>query len=451
MKKILMATALLAAMLSCSESGNNSKIRLMTLNPGHFHAALVQKASYENVDDTVFVFAPCGDDLDQHLAKIKGFNTRALNPTSWNEVIYTGEDYLEKMISEKPGNVVVLAGNNRIKIGYVKAALDAGINVLADKPVIIRSEDFPLLEECFRVADEKGLLFYDIMTERHEITTMLQRELSMIPEIYGQQLLGTPENPAITKESVHHFYKNVAGNALIRPAWFYNVDDQGEGIIDVTTHLVDLVQWECFPEIVLDYHKDVSITGAKRWATPVSLEQFSMSTGLDSFPEFLNKDIKADTLYVYANGEIDYALKGVNAKIVVTWNFQPPVGGGDTHYSIMKGEKANLVIRQGEEQNFVPELYIEPIDSNEEYQQSVNAKFATLAEKYPGISLEENENGWQVIIPDSYRVGHEAHFGQVTENFLKYMEDGKLPEWEVPNMITKYFTTTSALKMAKGE
>jgi hypothetical protein len=29
------------------------------------------------------------------------------------------------------------------------------------------------------------------------------------------------------------------------------------------------------------------------------------------------------------------------------------------------------------------------------------------------------------------------------------MKDGKLPDWEVPGMITKYFTTTSALKLAK--
>jgi len=172
-----------------------------------------------------------------------------------------------------------------------------------------------------------------------------------------------------------------------------------------------------------------------------------MSTGLDSFPDFLKKDIKGDTLYVYANGEIDYALRGVNAKIVVTWNFQPPQGGGDTHYSIMKGEKANLVIRQGEEQGFVPELYIEPTGNND----AVEENFAELQEKYPGISLEESENGWHVVIPDSYRVGHEAHFGQVTENFLQYMEEGKLPEWEVPNMIAKYYTTTAALNMAKGE
>ncbi|MDP4206090.1 MAG: putative oxidoreductase C-terminal domain-containing protein, partial [Bacteroidota bacterium] len=44
--------------------------------------------------------------------------------------------------------------------------------------------------------------------------------------------------------------------------------------------------------------------------------------------------------------------------------------------------------------------------------------------------------------------GHEAHFAQVTEKFLGYLKDGKLPRWEVPNMIAKYYTTTSALKMA---
>ena len=33
-------------------------------------------------------------------------------------------------------------------------------------------------------------MLYDIMTERNEITTMLQRELSTIPAVYGEQLKG---------------------------------------------------------------------------------------------------------------------------------------------------------------------------------------------------------------------------------------------------------------------
>ncbi|WP_304379597.1 putative oxidoreductase C-terminal domain-containing protein, partial [uncultured Parabacteroides sp.] len=38
-----------------------------------------------------------------------------------------------------------------------------------------------------------------------------------------------------------------------------------------------------------------------------------------------------------------------------------------------------------------------------------------------------------------------------TEHFLDYLKDGKLPDWEVSNMLAKYYTTTSALDMAKGK
>ena len=86
------------------------------------------------------------------------------------------------------------------------------------------------------------------MTERYEITNALQRELSMLPEIFGTLQKGSPEKPAVEMESVHYFYKYVSGNVLTRPTWFMDVTQQGEGITDVATHLVDLVQWECFPK-----------------------------------------------------------------------------------------------------------------------------------------------------------------------------------------------------------
>ncbi|MCL6101092.1 MAG: hypothetical protein M1292_01170, partial [Bacteroidetes bacterium] len=34
--------------------------------------------------------------------------------------------------------------------------------------------------------------------------------------------------------------------------------------------------------------------------------------------------------------------------------------------------------------------------------------------------------------------------------YLAYLRAGKLPEWEVPNMIVKYYTTTEALKLARS-
>ena len=59
------------------------EIRLMTLDPGHFHASLVQKAMYAGVSPRVHVFAPLGPDLIAHLNRISAYNTRAENPTAW--------------------------------------------------------------------------------------------------------------------------------------------------------------------------------------------------------------------------------------------------------------------------------------------------------------------------------------------------------------------------------
>ena len=445
MKKLVLIAAAGALVAACSAPKDGSEVTLVTLDPGHFHAALVQKTQYPGVSADVYVYAPAGDDLQQHLAKVDAYNARAEEPTAWNEIVYTGDDFLEKMILEKKGNVMVTAGNNRKKTEYILKTLQAGINVLSDKPMAISSDKFEMLKDCFETAEKNGLLLYDIMTERFEISSILQKELAHTPAIYGEQIAGSLEEPGIEMKSVHNFYKNVSGNALVRPAWFYDVKQQGEGIADVMVHLVDLVQWQCFPEQVLDYTKDIKINGAKHWPTPLDPEQFKKSTGLDEYPDFLQPDVKDGALQVYANGEIDWCLKGVNAKAVVLWDFEAPAGAGDSHYCLMRGSKASLVIRQGAEQNYKPELYIEPLGEIA----GIEKTFEAITAKYPGVGLEKCPCGYHVTIPDSYRVGHEAHFGQVTQNYLKYLSEGALPEWEVPGMIAKYYTTTTAWGMVQ--
>ena len=181
---------------SSRESEDNSEresqtIKLITLDPGHFHAALVQKSMFADVDSVVHVYAPEGNDVKEHLKKIDAYNNRTESPTRWKEEIYTGEDYLSKMLSEKPGNVVVIAGNNKLKTKYINASIDAGLNVFADKPMAINSESFEMLRKAFADAAAKDLLLYDIMTERFEITTILQREFSRLPEVFGTQQKGS--------------------------------------------------------------------------------------------------------------------------------------------------------------------------------------------------------------------------------------------------------------------
>ncbi|MGQ9620261.1 MAG: putative oxidoreductase C-terminal domain-containing protein [Bacteroidales bacterium] len=419
-------------------------VKIMTVDPGHFHAALVQKTMYDKVSPDVYVYAPAGPDLDQHLARINSYNTRAENPTRWNEIVYTGNDFFEKMIADKPGNVVVLSGNNKKKADYILSSIKAGFNVLADKPMVITPEDFPKLEEAFRIAEENGLLLYDIMTERYEVTTILQKELSQKKEIFGELTDGSLNEPAVTKESVHHFSKIVSGSPLIRPAWFFDVGQQGEGIVDVTTHLVDLVQWECFPEIILK-KEDVNMIAARRWPTILTRDEFTGVTGLDDYPEYLSKDIKDEKLYVYSNGELIYQLRGKWAKVSVEWRYRAPEGGGDTHFSIMRGTGCDLVIRQTASEKFVPTLYVENIKGSvDDFTTKLKAALSSLP--YENLTVDNtSKNVLRINVPDKYRVSHEEHFAQVTEKFLGFLKAGKMPEWEVSGMITKYYTTTSAL------
>ncbi|MHC4646175.1 MAG: putative oxidoreductase C-terminal domain-containing protein [Planctomycetota bacterium] len=433
-------------------SGAAGEVKLMTLDPGHFHAALVQKTMYDQISPMVFVYAPEGPDVVDHLNRVVGFNTRSDSPTSWDEKLYTGGDFLEKMVADKPGNVVVISGNNRKKAEYIKACVDAGLNVLADKPMCIDAKGFKLIEEAFSSAARNGVLLYDIMTERSEITSILQRELARNKGLFGELEAGTADNPAVINESVHHFFKYVAGNPIKRPGWYFDTTQQGEGIVDVTTHLVDLVMWGCRPEEAIDREKDVEVIYGKRWPTMISLQEYSKVTRLTDFPDFLKSRLdERGLLPCYANGEIVFKIKGVHAKVAVTWNFQAPEGTKDTHYSMMRGSKAKVFIRQGAEEKYRPELYVQATEGTNQAQftEAVKKAMAAVESKYPGVGYNQRGQWCHVAIPDKYRIGHEAHFAQVTERYLRYLVAGALPRWETTNMITKYYITTTALELAK--
>jgi predicted dehydrogenase len=435
-------------LLACPLMMKAQNIKLITLDPGHFHAALIQKSMYPQVDPSVHVYAEDGRDLKLHLERIDGYNKRTAEPTAWKENVYTGKDFFAKMIAEKKGNVVVLAGNNRLKTNYILESVRNGFHVFADKPMAVDTKGFEQLKLAFTEAKKKGVQLYDIMTERFEITTQLQRAFSMEPELFGTLEKGTPEDPSVTKISVHHFYKYVSGSVLTRPSWFFDDKQQGAGIVDVTTHLVDLIQWECFPGQIIDYKKNVKMLNAKSWTTPVSAADFTVVTK-EAVPDYLKaiSDVKGD-IQVNCNGEFTYNINGVHAKVSVVWNYKAPEGTGDTHYSLMRGTKASLIIKQGKEENFKPTLYIEQRQKDAAFEDKLKASIQKISQTFPGISLVKINNGWTISVPEKYNDGHESHFAQVTKKYLDYLQNNNMPAWEVPNMIAKYYTTTKAKELA---
>jgi predicted dehydrogenase len=453
MKKILLFVFTIATVVNLTMAQTNldsARFKLITLDPGHFHAALVQKFMYPDVDPLVHVYAAAGDDLQEHLKRIESFNNRADQPTHWREKVYSGPDFLEKMLAERPGNIVVIAGNNLRKTDYILKSVQAGLNVLADKPMAITPDDLEKLRQAFAIAAENHVLLYDIMTERFEVTTELQRALSQRPELFGVLEKGSLKDPAIAMKSVHYFLKTVAGMPLKRPAWSFDTRQQGEAMTDVATHLVDLVQWETFPEQILT-PADANVLNARRWTTPVTLDQFKQVTGAEQFPEFLSHDVRAGVLQIYANGEFNYTLRGVFVKVTACWDFEAPQGSGDTHFSILRGTGATLVIRQGAEQKFKPVLYVEKNGASADaaFEDTLRNVIHGLQQQYPGIGFQREGSAWRITIPEKYDVGHEAHFSQVTGNFLDYLRAGKLPDWEAPNMLVKYETIMQAYRLSR--
>ena len=144
-------------------------------------------------------------------------------------------------------------------------------------------------------------------------------------------------------------------------------------------------------------------------------------------------------------------IKGVHSHVSVQWHYETPQGGGDTHVSIIRGTRSTVHIRQEKAQNYQPELYVEPARQTEApaVQQALQRAVEGWQERYPGVGLQQHRDAWRVTIPNVYRIGHEAHFGKVMEQYLDYLRAGKLPEWEVPNMLTKYYITTQALALTR--
>jgi predicted dehydrogenase len=427
-------------------------VRLITLDPGHFHAALIQKSMYPGVSETVNVYAPLGPDLAAHLLRIAQFNERKDDPTRWRLEVHTGSDFLERMLRERPGNVVVLSGRNRGKIDRILACLEAGLNVLADKPWIIEAADLPKLQEALDTAEARSLVAYDVMTERYEIATLLQKELVADRALLGDVLIGTKGDPGVSMESVHHLMKTVAGVPNLRPAWFFDVGQQGEALADVGTHLADLVAWMLLPEQPVDYRTDIRILSAMRWPTVLTKDEFRRLTGEREFPEVLAPEVQNDQFAYFANGRVSYTLRGVNVRLTTRWEYEAPPGAGDTHAALVRGSRARIEIRQGPEERYRAELYVVPArpEQRQEVRAALEERIAALSSRFPGLAIQDAAAGMRVTIPDALRTSHEAHFAEVTTRFLGYLKDPKsVPAWEKTNMLAKYFVTTSGVELSR--
>nr|MDJ0819153.1 putative oxidoreductase C-terminal domain-containing protein [Desulfobacterales bacterium] len=289
---------------------------LLILNPGHFHAALVLREHHSSLSDDIYVYSPPGPELDRFLEIVESFNNRETNPTRWRINVYRGEDSLEELLKRKKGEIAVLAGKNNTKMEFIDILNSAGLTILADKPWVTTEAALPFLRA---VMSPDRPLAADIMTERYEVATLLQKEFLEAQAVFGQIRIETDGSPSVFKECVHHLYKIVNNAPLVRPEWYFDINIQGEGIVDTTIHLVDMTHWMLFPGCPVEYENDIELIKARRWATGVPLDTFTKITGSREFPQSIREYVNSDILDYFCNGELIYRIKGVPVHLKEIW------------------------------------------------------------------------------------------------------------------------------------
>ena len=309
--------------------------------------------------------------------------------------MHESDDPERTLVTERRGAIVVLAGRNRPKLGTIARLHAAGFHVLADKPWLTDRAALPDLER----ASAGWPLAMDIMTFRHEVVAGLTGRVAALPELFGDFDTSADE-PAIDVRSVHHLLKVVNGAPLRRPAWYYDTRVQGDGLVDIQSHMTDQTQWLAGDGTELDYRRDFELTGAERWATPVPLDLFRTSTGLEDFPEPLRERVEAGVLALACNGEIRYRLRGIPVRQRAEWGQREPDGGGDAHGATVRGTDATIVARRGPETGFRAELHVAPREPGPRFDARLDEALSAWGRDLPGLARRPSPVGQEIVIPD---------------------------------------------------
>ena len=447
---------------------------LMFLDPGHFHAALVLRERHALVADEIIVYAReeradtrGGSELAEFLSLVEAFNRRAERPTGWRPTVRTGDGALVRLLDERPGDAVVLAGKNDGKMATIRHLHDAGLHVLADKPWITRPDALPDV----RHALGGGAIVMEMLTGRHEITSIVAARLVREPDVFGGFEAGRGE-PSIRLASVHHLEKLVNGAPLRRPSWFFDVRVQGDGLADIPTHLVAEAQrllaahgrpTTLTPalslggrgsEVDCSTDRHAELISAHCWPTPVPRALFRRVTGLDDFPDDLRAHVDGDALPYLGNAELSFRLRGIVVEIVTRWDLSAPPGGGDTYDAAIVGAGARVRIEQGPHTRFRRRLLVEPRREGSRVGDALAKAVAAWQADFPGVAVATAPQGFEIDIPAALRTGHESHFPLALDEFLRAVDRqridrGRRPDAHAADTVAKYDLLARALASAR--
>lgn len=402
---------------------------LTFLDPGHFHATLTLRAAHAAVSPEVFVYASPGPELDDFLALVERFNRRAERPTDWRPRVRLSADPLAQLLVERPGDVVVLAGKNGGKARVMRRLHASGLHVLADKPWLVEPADLAEI----RGSLAGGPITREMMTGRRDTIGRLVKRLVDDTALFGGFV--TDVAPALEQESVHHFEKRVDGAPLRRPWWFFDPRVQGSGAVDIPTHQVDQAQWlldsDAAPGEV------PKLLAARGWSTRVPIDVFARITGSTGMPPELRGAVDGDALRVFCNAELTYQLRGVNARAATRWAVSSPPGGGDTSRLVLRGRAAEIRVELSAETGFRRRVTIE---ARREAADTARHLARVLGGgEWPGVTVRSvGAATHEIDVPPAVDVGHEAHFAEILDELLGWIDTGHKPAALAARTLAKY-------------
>jgi predicted dehydrogenase len=404
---------------------------LLFLEPGHFHATLTLGRPHPRVSDEVIVYAAEGAERRDFLALVERFNRRAEGPTSWRPRVVSGGDLLARLVSERRGDVVVLAGRNGGKARTIRRLHEAGFHVLADKPWLVEPDDLADI----RASLTGWPLVMEIMTGRHDVAARLFKRLVDARDVFGGF---RDDGPAIVLESTHCLEKLVDGAPLRRPWWFFDVRVQGSGAVDIPTHVVDQAQWLLEGDGVAPGAAP-RLVSARAWPTPVPLDAFRRITGEPDFPGALRPLVAGDELSYLCNAELAYAIGPVAARATVSWRVSSPDGGGDTHATAARGTRADVLMARGASTGHRRRLRVQPHADAEHVRRAMIDVVDAVRRELPGVEVAPaGVDGIDVTIPRALDAGHESHFALVLDDFLTIIDGGRWPAALAERTLAKY-------------
>ena len=383
--------------------------------------------------DEIFVYAHEGAELRDFLALVERFNRRASNPTRWRPVVTTADDSLGRLVEERRGDVVVLAGRNGGKARTIRRLHESGFHVLADKPWLVEPADL----EHVRASLESWPLAAEIMTGRHDVAAGLVKKLVGAAALFGAF---RDDGPAIEQESVHHLQKLVDGAPLRRPWWYFDVRVQGSGPVDIPTHLVDQAQW------LVDGDTTAPVLlSARAWPTPVPAETFQRITGESGFPRELEPFVDGDTLSYRCNAELVYQIGRVTASAATRWILSPSAGGGDASHSVAHGTRADVRLEQSR-------VFLEPRTDAGAVARALRETVTAWQAELPGVEVvPAGPETFEVTVSSALDGGHETHFARVLDEFLRIVDAHCWPSALAERTLAKYTLLAEAAAITSAE